>query len=73
MVMRWRSLFELPTLVGMALTSILDPATSYAADAEPQVRVHQVGCPDALVKRPPMDDPRQALIQKAVRFGLPSI
>jgi CubicO group peptidase (beta-lactamase class C family) len=42
MVMRRRSVFELPTLVGMALTSILGPATSYAADAEAQVRMHQV-------------------------------
>jgi CubicO group peptidase (beta-lactamase class C family) len=42
MMMRSRSVFERPTLVGIALTSILGPATSYAADAEAQVRMHQV-------------------------------
>jgi len=73
MVMRWRSLLALPRLVGMALTSIVDPTTSYASDAQAQVRMHQVGCPDAPVKPPPMDDPRQALIQKAVHSAYPEL
>jgi hypothetical protein len=37
------------------------------------VRMHQVGCPNALVKPPLTDDPRQALIQKAVRSAYPEL
>lgn len=73
MVMRCRSLIVLPTLVSMALTSIPDPAPSYAADADAQVLMQRVGCPDALVKPPPTDDPRQALTQTAVRSAYPEL
>lgn len=41
MAMR-RKVFELPTLLGIALASMLGPLTSYAADAEAQVRMRQL-------------------------------
>jgi hypothetical protein len=63
----------MPTLVAMALTSFLTTGTSHAANAEAQALIHGVGCPDALVKPPPMDDPRQALVQKAVRTAYPEL
>ncbi len=36
------TVFELSTMVGVALVSILGPITSCAADSEAQVRMHQV-------------------------------
>jgi hypothetical protein len=46
---------------------------AFASSAKVQGRRHQPGCTDALVKLPPMDDPRQVLIQNAVHLAYPEL